>query len=99
MSSIPTSVSWAASNDFTPSSGRVVANIDSDGPGIAGLAGGGRLGHPQVRWAGLRMPQHGGRPAQLPGDGEGIEALPLNWVECVIFRCVALQLYLSRAIP
>src|SRR5207302_9987347 len=41
-----------------------------------------RMGHPQVRWSVWLMTQHGGMPAQLQGDGEGVEALPLNWVEC-----------------
>src|SRR6266436_6006462 len=41
-----------------------------------------RMGHPQVRWSVLLMTQHGGTPAQLQGDGEGVKALPLNWVEC-----------------
>src|SRR6266446_3731608 len=41
------------------------------------------MGHPQVRWSVWLMTQHGGMPAQLQGDGEGVEALPLNWVECV----------------
>src|SRR5215470_8718414 len=41
-----------------------------------------RMGHPLVRWSVLLMTQHGGMPAQWQGDGEGIEALPLNWVEC-----------------
>jgi len=40
------------------------------------------MGHPQVRWSVLLMTQNGGMPAQLQGDGEGVEALPLNWVEC-----------------
>ena len=34
------------------------------------------------------MTQHGGMPAQLQGDGEGVEALPLNWVECEVFLWV-----------
>src|SRR5713101_6861532 len=41
-----------------------------------------RMGHPQVRWSVSLMTQHEGMPAQLQGDGEGVEALPLNWVEC-----------------
>src|SRR5712691_11648644 len=41
-----------------------------------------RMGHPQVRWSVWLMTQNGGMPAQLQGDGEGVEALPLNWVEC-----------------
>jgi exodeoxyribonuclease V alpha subunit len=45
-----------------------------------------RMGHPQVRWSVLLMTQNGGMPAQLQGDGEGVKALPLNWVECEIFR-------------
>ena len=45
-----------------------------------------RMGHPQVRWSVLLMTQHGGRPAQLQGDSEGVKALPLNWVECTKFR-------------
>jgi hypothetical protein len=40
------------------------------------------MGHPQVKWSVWLMTQHGGMPAQLQGDGEGVEALPLNWVEC-----------------
>src|SRR5262252_7297086 len=40
------------------------------------------MGHPLVRWSVLLITQHGGMPAQWQGDGEGIEALPLNWVEC-----------------
>src|SRR5712691_2336417 len=41
-----------------------------------------RMGHPQVRWSVLLMTQNGGMPVQLQGDGEGVEALPLNWMEC-----------------
>src|SRR4029434_3257940 len=44
-----------------------------------------RMGHPQVRWSVWLMTQHGGMPAQLQGEGEGVEALPLNWVECGFF--------------
>src|SRR6266568_3995252 len=45
-----------------------------------------RMGHPQVRWSVWLMTQHGGMPAQLQGEGEGVEALPLNWVECGFFH-------------
>jgi hypothetical protein len=41
-----------------------------------------RMGHPQVRWSVLLMTQDGGMPAHVQGDGEGVKALPLNWVEC-----------------
>src|SRR5215813_14242739 len=41
-----------------------------------------RMGHPQVRWSVLLMTQDGGMPAQVQGDGEGVKALPLNWMEC-----------------
>jgi hypothetical protein len=30
----------------------------------------------------LLMTQDGGMPAHVQGDGEGVKALPLNWVEC-----------------
>jgi hypothetical protein len=40
------------------------------------------MGHPQVRWSVLLMTQDGGMPAHVQGDGEGVKALPLNWVEC-----------------
>jgi hypothetical protein len=43
------------------------------------------MGHPQVRWSVLLMTQDGGMPAHVQGDGEGVKALPLNWVECAKF--------------
>ena len=45
-----------------------------------------RMGYPQVRWSVLLMTQDGGMPAQVQGDGEGVKALPLNWVECEKFQ-------------
>jgi hypothetical protein len=53
------------------------------------------MGHPQVRWSVWLMTQHGGMPAQLQGDGEGVEALPLNWVECVFFHSLKCMMFLG----
>ena len=36
----------------------------------------------RVRGSVLLMTQDGGMPAQVQGDGEGVKALPLNWMEC-----------------
>src|SRR5262249_42440066 len=50
-----------------------------------------RMGHPQVRWLVWLMTQGGLMPSQLQGDGGGVGALPLNWVECEFFDHTAMR--------
>jgi arylformamidase len=58
-----------------------------------------RMGHPQVRWSVLLMTQDGGMPAHVQGDGEGVKALPLNWVECEKFLRFLGEAYAYGATP
>jgi hypothetical protein len=66
--------------------GRFVLKVDGDGPVFTALAGGVAHGASSGQMVGMADDPTWGKPAQLQGDGEGVEALPLNWVECESFH-------------
>src|SRR5712691_10312941 len=53
------------------------------------------MGHLQVRWLVQLMTQDGLMPSQFQGDGEDVGALPLNRVECEIFRVLLVVPFLT----